>query len=136
MLATLTELGRASTSRRKSPTVLPVAVPGTDAPCRVDSASLRVGSCDEPSCPTITVVTPWRITDSTRGSLNIVPSACEWMSMKPGATASPRASITSAASSPSRPPIATMRPAESATSASTPGAPVPSNTVPFRMSTS
>src|SRR6185503_1872933 len=55
------------------------------------------------------------------------------MSMNPGATISPLASITRAAS-PARPgPTAAMRSPSTATSAARAGAPLPSTTVPFRI---
>src|SRR6185436_16871719 len=55
------------------------------------------------------------------------------MSMKPGATIRPRASITRAAS-PARPgPTAAIRSPSTATSAARAGAPLPSTTVPFRI---
>src|SRR5512137_3193124 len=55
------------------------------------------------------------------------------MSMKPGATIRPLASITRAAS-PARPgPTAAMRSPSTATSAARAGAPLPSTTVPFRI---
>src|SRR5216683_6525815 len=55
------------------------------------------------------------------------------MSMKPGATIKPLASIVRAASPARLGPIAAIRSPSSATSATTPGAPLPSTTVPFLM---
>src|SRR5262245_46624206 len=56
------------------------------------------------------------------------------MSMNPGATTAPDASSSRSASTDG--PIATTRPPETPTSARTPGAPVPSTTVPPRMASS
>src|SRR3989442_7832057 len=56
------------------------------------------------------------------------------MSMKPGATMSPRASRVRAASPERLPPTATMRSPSTATSAAIAGAPLPSTTVPFLIS--
>src|SRR5580765_7478886 len=50
--------------------------------------------------------------------------------MKPGATMSPFASITRVAAAPSSGPTAAIRSPSTATSAATPGAPLPSTTVP------
>src|SRR5262245_10480888 len=58
------------------------------------------------------------------------------MSMKPGATISPAASMTRAASAPGRSPTSRIRSPSTATSARRAGAPVPSTTVPPRTSTS
>ena len=49
--------------------------------------------------PMSSVVTPWRTFGSWRGSLRIVRPACECMSMKPGATTCPLASMVRAAGS-------------------------------------
>ena len=70
---------------------------------------------------------------TARGSFRSEPSACEWMSMKPGDTASPRASISRVPVSAIRRAMAEMRPSRMATSLSIPAAPVPSNTIPPRM---
>ena len=86
-----------------------------------------------PSAPATIVVTPCRTTDSARGSAESELSPCEWMSMKPGATASPRASISTVPFARMRGATDTMRPALTATSATRPAVPVPSNTMPPRM---
>ncbi len=65
---------------------------------------------------------------SAFGSMNSGRSACEWMSMKPGASARPRRSISSAPAG-RRGPIAEMRSPVTAMSSSRPGAPLPSKTV-------
>ena len=54
------------------------------------------------------------------------------MSMKPGATTCPAASITRVASPASRGPMATIRSPSTATSAGRAGAPLPSISEPFR----
>src|SRR5262249_46051498 len=52
------------------------------------------GAAEKPQLPTTSVVTPWRIFPSARGLRGSVKSECVWMSMKPGATTWPRASMT------------------------------------------
>jgi len=52
-----------------------------------------VGATENPQLPTTSVVTPWRIFDSARGLSGSVKSEWVWMSMNPGATTWPRASI-------------------------------------------
>src|SRR5690242_11327399 len=97
------------------------------------SGALPIGARDEPSWPTTIVVTPCLTIDSERGSSQSDPSPCEWMSMNPGATAIPRASISTAPSSLRFWPIATMRPASIPRSDSIPWVPSPSKTVPPRV---
>src|SRR5436190_3792838 len=58
------------------------------------------------------------------------------MSMKPGATTWPRASIVRRAARPELGSTATIRPASTITSASRPAAPVPSTTRPLRIASS
>ena len=58
----------------------------------------------------ISVVTPWRTLLSALGLIGSVKSECVLMSMKPGATARPAASMVFAAGSSSCGPIAAMRP--------------------------
>ena len=84
------------------------------------------------------VVMPWRTKFSCSGKSGIVVWMCAWLSMKPGATIRPRASSTSAASTAARPSGATrtMRSPAIATSARYRDPPVPSTTVPPRMTTS
>ena len=101
-------------------------------PACAAAAAPAPGARDDPSCPTTIVVTPCLTTDSARGSSHRLPSPCEWMSMNPGATAIPLASISTPPSASPRP-IAAMRPSSIATSASIPGPPSPSKTVPPRM---
>ena len=86
------------------------------------------GATEKPQLPTTSSVTPWRIFDSARGLSGSVKSECVWMSMNPGATTWPRASITRWAGRAERGSTAAMRPARTATSASRPGPPLPSIT--------
>src|SRR5215475_6162728 len=81
----------------------------------------------------ISVVTPWRTLLSALGLIGRVKSEWVLMSMNPGATASPCASITRVALSPRRGPIAAMRPSATARSPPTPGLPVPSIRRPLRI---
>ena len=71
------------------------------------------------------VVTPWRTLLSAQGLIGRVKSEWVLMSMKPGVTARPSASITLEAGPARRAPIAAMRPAWIAISAGLPAAPVP-----------
>src|SRR5262249_50088075 len=84
--------------------------------------------------PTTSVVTPWRTLDSADGQPSYTRSECEWMSMKPGATMRPCASTLRAASRERFWPTETMRSFSMATSAVIAGAPLPSTTVPFLIS--
>ena len=52
------------------------------------------GAYETPSCPAITVVTPCRSRDRCTDSSSMRPSACEWVSTKPGSTSRPRQSMT------------------------------------------
>src|SRR5688572_22555515 len=91
------------------------------------------GAGEKLHMPTTSVVTPWRTLDSADGHLSYTRSECEWMSMNPGVTISPLASITRSASPVSPGPTAAMRSPSTATSAARAGAPLPSTTVPFRI---
>jgi hypothetical protein len=79
----------------------------------------------EPS-PKICVVTPCRISPCERGSAISEVSECDSMLMKPGATASPVASMTLRAVAPWSAPTAATRSPRMATSARRGGPPVPS----------
>src|SRR5437763_12500484 len=81
----------------------------------------------------ISVVTPWRTLLSALGLIGSVKSECVLMSMKPGATARPSASITLAASSCRERPSAAIRPSRTAISPISPGRPLPSIKVPPRI---
>src|SRR5215470_4037195 len=94
------------------------------------------GATENPQLPTTSSVTPCRIFDSARGLSGKVKSECVWMSMNPGATTCPRASITRRAARAELGSTATMRPSSTATSASRPGPPLPSITWPRRISKS
>ena len=84
------------------------------------------------------VVIPWRRKFSARGRSAMVCWMCAWLSMKPGVTAWPEASMTRVASPGSRGSVETaaMYPSRTPTSATKPALPVPSMTVPPVMSTS
>jgi hypothetical protein len=93
------------------------------------------GPMDSPS-PMTSSVTPCRMSLCERPSWSKLSFAHDNTLMNPGATASPRASITVAARAIGSSPTSATRSPTMATSARRPGAPVPSNTVPPRMSTS
>src|SRR5262249_10948450 len=81
----------------------------------------------------ISVVTPWRTLLSAFGLIGRVKSEWVLMSMKPGATARPSASITRIAVAARRGPIAAIRPSATARSPATPGLPLPSISMPLRI---
>src|SRR5215212_711073 len=81
----------------------------------------------------ISVVTPWRTLLSAFGLMGRVKSECVLMSIKPGATARPAASIVLFASPARFGPMLAMQPAVIATSPGTPALPLPSNNSPFRI---
>src|SRR5579871_3777454 len=81
----------------------------------------------------ISVVTPWRTLLSAFGLIGRVKSEWVLMSMKPGATARPCASITRVALPATRGPTAAMRPSATARSPEMPGLPVPSISRPPRI---
>lgn len=100
-----------------------------------------------PQLPTTTVVTPCDSFGIISGWRTTLVSSCVWTSMKPGASTSPAASMTSAAAAEAMrcsasPPSASMstmramRPSRSATSATRAAAPEPSITVAPRISVS
>src|SRR5499427_2496713 len=93
------------------------------------------GTTPEPQLPTTSVVTPCITLKGMVGSRSTAKSSWLCTSMKPGATAIPRASISVRPRSVTTP-TAEIRSAVSATSAGTPGAPLPSNTIPPRSTTS
>ncbi len=93
------------------------------------------GPHDQPS-PMIWVVTPWRISLCPRPSASSESTDQLSMLMKPGATARPCASTTTLARAPVRSPTSAMRLPRMPTSARRGASPVPSYTVPPRMSTS
>ena len=86
-----------------------------------------------PQLPTTSSVKPWWTLLSAVGSPGRTKSACECMSMNPGATTWPVASITRAAPASGKRSIASMRSPAMATSARRAGRPVPSITVPPRI---
>jgi hypothetical protein len=89
---------------------------------------------EKPQLPATTVVTPWYDDGLSSGSQNTCASKWVWMSMKPGATAHPDASTSTVPSSFG--PISSINPRVMATSAIRPGSPVPSKTVPPRITRS
>ena len=94
------------------------------------------GAGENPHIPVTSVVTPWRIFASADGYARRAKSEWACMSMKPGATTRPVASMARPASPPRSGAIAVMRSPVSPTSARRPGLPVPSSTVPPRISQS
>src|SRR5258705_8709666 len=92
--------------------------------------SSDTGAGEKPQLPTTSVVTPWRIFDSARRLSQRRQSECECMSMKPGVTVRPAASMVRPAGSAERSPTAVTRSPVTPTSARRAGAPVPSMTWP------
>ena len=90
----------------------------------------------EPPSPVISVVIPWKILDGRCGFTRMVSSDWPSISMKPGATTSPRASTRFVASLPASLPMAAIRPERIPRSAEYHGEPVPSTMRPFSMTTS
>src|SRR5580698_297011 len=80
----------------------------------------------------ISVVTPWRTLLSAFGLIGSVKSEWVLMSMKPGATTRPDASMVLRAAL-AMCPTATIRPSLMATSPAAPGLPAPSNSIPPRI---
>jgi hypothetical protein len=99
---------------------------------RVSRSSGLQGANVTPQLPITAVVTPCQHDTVPTGSQASCASRWVWMSTKPGVTSLPVASITSVAV-PSHAPTSTMRSPTMATSARRPGAPVPSITVPPRI---
>src|SRR6266542_5144216 len=89
-----------------------------------------------PQLPTTSVVTPIISVLSAPRLASRLQSEWEWQSMNPGATILPLASISHAACAPSRLPTAATRSPSIPTSARTHGAPVPSTTLPPRITKS
>jgi hypothetical protein len=129
--------------------------PRRSSPCRYSDSVVHVISnlmspiCSSARCfiaafsgpielpsPKICVVTPWRISPCDRPSAISDSVDHDSMLMKPGATASPAASTTVAAAAPERSPTPAMRSPRMPTSARLPAAPLPSYTVPPRITTS
>src|SRR6478735_10048365 len=98
-------------------------------------ASSRVGASVKPQCPMTTVVTPCQHEFVPSSSQNTWASMCVWASMKPGVTTWPSASMSVAPRSLIRP-IRAIRPSTMPTSARNGARPVPSTTVPLRMTVS
>ena len=112
------------------PTSAPTFAPGGSAAIR--SSVPRVGKRDDPSAPTTILVTPCRTIDSICGSSKSVPSPCECISTKPGATTWSRTSISRLAVTVRRAPIAVMRSPVIARSDWKRGRPEPSMITPPR----
>src|SRR5262249_35992280 len=93
------------------------------------------GASVKPQLPMTTVVTPCQQEQLPSGSQNTWASMCVWPSMKPGVTTWPVASSSSLPFSAMRP-IAAIRSPFTAPSARYFGSPVPSTTVPFRITRS
>src|SRR5262245_37880636 len=83
----------------------------------------------------MSVVTPCITLNAIFGSVSTAMSSWLWTSMKPGVTAKPVASSSTPARS-GTVPTSTMRSPRTATSARAPGAPLPSYTVPPRITRS
>src|SRR6202022_1794695 len=92
--------------------------------------SSETGAGEKPQLPTTSVVTPWRIFDSARRLSQRRQSECECMSMKPGVTVRPLASMVRPAGSRARSPTAAMASPVTPTSPRRAGAPVPSMSCP------
>lgn len=102
---------------------------------RVSSAAKPIAGAGELPSPSETVVMPCRIVLSARPLTSSGMPAWPCISMKPGDTTRPAASISRAPRSLIRPTDA-MRPPAIATSAYRQGLPVPSTTLPLRMTRS
>ena len=116
------------------------AVPGMSStpssrPISQSCRSGRAGAKPTPQLPMATVVTPWTDDGASSGSHVAWPSKWVWRSTKPGVTSSPSASI-SRWPVPVTSPTSTIRPSSTATSARRGGRPVPSTTVPPRITSS
>ena len=83
----------------------------------VSACSAVSGAGLNPQFPTTSVVTPWWILLSPPGQRKSERSEWVCMSMKPGQTTRPRASIRSRVGAAPRSPIAAMRPCRMPTSA-------------------
>ena len=99
--------------------------------------SLQVGMRESEQLPVSTVVTPCCGIGSQSGSQKSVGSRCVWMSMKPGATIAPPASIVRSPACGARSgPISMIVRPLTRTSASKAAAPLPSTMLPPRISRS
>ena len=103
--------GTASTARSGS------GNPAAARPCRASA-----GATEKPQWPMISVVTPWRTLLSALGLIGSVKSEWVLMSMKPGATARPAASMIFSAGASIGEAIAAIRPSSIATIAGNAGA--------------
>jgi hypothetical protein len=97
--------------------------------------SAEPGARVKPQLPMTAVVTPCQHEQLPSGSQNTCASMCVWPSMKPGETTWPVASISSFPLSRMRAIAAILSPT-TPTSARYPGIPVPSTTVPLRITRS
>src|SRR6476646_7967428 len=116
------------------------ALPGMSSTPSISpmSQSWRVGDAGAkptPQFPSTAVVTPCQHDGVRCGSQVAWPSKCVCMSTKPGVTSMPSASISRRPRVSTRP-SSTIRPPSTATSAVRAGAPVPSTTVPPRITSS
>ena len=84
------------------------------------------GAQDRPQLPLTMVVSPCRSSSSPKPGRKAAASAWRWMSMKPGVTHLPRASMTRAARAAGSGSTAAILPPDTATSAWMPGRPEPS----------
>ncbi len=135
--ATLIDTPRRSIQSRNWPSVSH-SMSYRIAPCRRADAFCMPGviGASERS-PKMARVTPWRTALWARPSWIRLSSDCDSTSMKPGATAMPRASSSTAALDPGGVfATATTLSPRMPTSATTPARPLPSYTVPPRTSTS
>ncbi|MNT63429.1 hypothetical protein D3C72_2012460 [compost metagenome] len=98
--------------------------------------SVTSGNRLMPQLPAMMVVTPCVTFGSMSGDWNTIQSSWVWVSINPGATIRPVASISVSALAVERLPIATISPSITPTSAARRGAPVPSMMSPLRMSRS
>ena len=117
--------------------MLAVGMSSTDSMSRAkySRSSGRTGAKPTPQLPITADVTPCQQGDATIGSQKTCASRWVWMSMKPGVTRQPSASMVRAAL-PSTWPTAAIRSPCTATSAGVGSAPVPSTSVPFRITRS
>src|SRR5689334_12150061 len=147
MPPTFTPFGSRSSSPRYSPYVfqchdspsrmLAAGMSSTDSmsSARYSRSSGLHGANVTPQLPSTTDVTPCQHDDVATGSQPTWASRWVWTSTNPGLTTRPSASIDSRPS-PSRSPTAAMRSPVTATSPRNDGRPVPSTTVPFRITRS
>src|SRR5712692_5480303 len=134
--AMLVEMPRATSAWSASSSVVQVMSYLMSPCCSSRSFFMRSfsGPSDHPS-PNTSSVTPCRMSDCERPSAKSVSVAHDSMLMKPGATARPVASSSRAPRSVIVP-MAAMRSASMATSPRTEGPPVPSYSIPPRMTMS